>query len=387
MWDQSNVMEESKHLTNSSWNSAAEKSLKASDYEEWLDPKFTEQEIPSRKAPPVPQVCPPCTSSCLPAICWFVRYSHTRLLSSLPCGQNVAGVSVTWCENISWINNSPEAEQKIRKKQAQHEPTKKSKHIQTHIHTCGHAAFTALRMLNYYIQVCGFMCNSIEIHTNAHTAEFQFSCLSSTIKNMESTSVMSSTSLDLLRRLYAAKRTIFLQIFVCVYKCHTCVASGVTFFFLWSVQGWALLQTLLKITSERVRLRWFKAGLHVFLSCISLHILFVRLFFHDLFINKQSEDHFSNCSPWIYRHRLLCACTRDYTIKSQVLAGNYTLYMFTCEAIIRWCGSECTPRVSRTKDKAGGWCINHLRVLVFCQKRVFSTNARLQHLYNCAPAS
>lgn len=229
MWDHSNVMEESKHLTNSSWNSAAEKSLKASDYEEWLDPKFTEQEIPSRKAPPVPQVSPPCTSSCLPAICWFVRYSHTRLLSSLPCGQNVAGVSVTWCENISWINNTPEAEQKIRKKQGQHEPTKKSKHTQTHTHTCGHAAFTALRMLNYYIQVCGFMCNSIEIHTNAHTAEFQFSCLSSTIKNMESTSVMFSTSLDLLRRLCAAKRTIFLQIFVWVYKCHTCVASGVTF--------------------------------------------------------------------------------------------------------------------------------------------------------------
>lgn len=225
------------------------------------------------------------------------------------------------------------------------------------------------------------MCNSTEIHT--HTAEFP-----STVCPVPPHKTWSQPQwcflLHLIRcAVSTQQREQYFCRFLFAFINAACVAA-VGFFFMKCV---ILLQTLLVITSERVRSRWFKAGLYIFLSCILLHILFVQLFLHDLFINKQSEDHFSNCSPWIYRYRLLCACTRDYTIKSQVLAGNYTLYMFTCEAIIRWCGSECTPRVSRTKDKAGGRCINHLRVLVVCQKQVFSTNARLQHLYNCASAS
>lgn len=102
--------------------------------------------------------CPPLwTSSCLPAICGFVRYSHMCLLVSVPCGQNVAVVSLPCWENIRWINNSPEAEQKIRKsswQQGKHGPTENpASAVLTRMHT----VFTAPWMLDYYIKVFSFM--------------------------------------------------------------------------------------------------------------------------------------------------------------------------------------------------------------------------------------
>lgn len=135
MWDQSNVMKESKHHTRlmiRSETAQANILLQRTPVKQKpqiimaLDQKFKEQKclwtlkggFGDVNKRPGSTCCPtgvpsldfiPSTSNL-----WICQILAHMVAFFWPCGQNVAVVSLPWWENIRWMNNSPEAEQKIQ---------------------------------------------------------------------------------------------------------------------------------------------------------------------------------------------------------------------------------------------------------------------------------